>query len=148
MIPDNPLLGKLEETPISWFRKAKINLEDEQKQKLSDPLQGITFGVCTQSMYECTWGMVRYKKITDLEKEHGRALHVKQNWNGKVEGIQFENHYFKFYESKTKNLIEGTNELPIKITEEGRCKGIQKNGERCKRYLFSCKVKGHGDAIL
>jgi hypothetical protein len=143
MIPENLLLGSLGETPISWFREAKGQLSDEQIQELSDSSQGIGFGVCTQDWQECTWGIIRYKTIADLEQEHGTALHVKKNWNGKTEGIQFENHYFQFYESKERHLFEGIKELPIEITEEGRCKGFFKNGGRCTRYAFYCGIKSH-----
>ena len=79
--------------------------------------------------------------------QHHSTTKTKQqerSWNGKTEGIQFENHYMKFFESKTRHYIDGINDLPTEITQEGRCKGLQKNGERCKRYS-PCRIKGHSD---
>lgn len=143
MIPESPLLGTLKETSFSWFRPAKGNLSDEQMRELTDIENGIGFG-CFNGYSQPVWGMRRYKTISDLENEHGKALHVKVNWNGKTEGIQFENHYMKFFESKTRHYIDGINDLPTEITQEGRCKGLQKNGERCKRYS-PCRIKGHSD---
>ena len=133
MIPESPLLAELRESPISWFRKAIGHLTPDQQEHLTDRKNGIGFG-CWNGYNGPEWGMMRYKTISDLEKEHGNALHVKVNWNGKVEGIQFENHYAKFMESKTRKFIDGINDLPTEITQEGRCKGLQKNGERCKQY--------------
>ena len=89
------------------------------------------------------WGMERYKTLSDLENEHGKALHVKINWNGKTEGIQFENKWFSFNMMKSsEKKIEGINDLPVEATDEGRCKGLKKDGERCKRYS-PCSIKGH-----
>ena len=133
MIPESPLLAELRESPISWFRKAIGHLTPDQQEHLTDRKNGIGFG-CWNGYDGPEWGMMRYKTISDLEKEHGNALHVKVNWNGKVEGIQFQNHYMRFYESKTRKFIDGINDLPTEITQEGRCKGLQKNGERCKQY--------------
>lgn len=133
MIPESPFLSHLRTSPYMWFRKAIGMLTPEQREDLTDRENGIGFG-CWNGYNGPEWGMVRYKTIFDLEDEHGKALHVKVNWNGKVEGIQFENHYAKFMDSKTKNFIEGINDLPTEITQEGRCKGLQKNGERCKKY--------------
>ena len=77
LIPESPLLDShLGETSISWFRLAKVRLTDEQKKELSDESRRIGFGVCTQDWNECTWGIVRDKTIADLEREHGKAIHV------------------------------------------------------------------------
>tara|TARA_B100000686_G_C16205314_1_gene672641 strand:+ start:185 stop:625 length:441 start_codon:yes stop_codon:yes gene_type:complete len=143
MIPESPLLGALRECKVSWFRPAKVRLSENQMSELTDSENGIFFG-CWNGYNGPEWGMERYKTISDLENEHGKALHVKVNWNGKTEGIQFENHYMKFIESKTRHYIDGINDLPTEITQEGRCEGTQKNGERCKRYS-PCRIKGHSD---
>ena len=143
MIPENPLLGTLRESPISWFRPAKGVLSDESKIELQDSNKSIYFG-CWNGYDGAEWGMMRYKTISDLENEYGKALHVKVNWNGKTEGIQFENHYMKFIESKTRKLIDGINDLSIETTQEGRCEGYNKIGDRCKRYS-PCSIKGHRD---
>jgi len=133
MIPESPFLSHLRTSPYKWFRKAIVMLTPEQREDLTDLENGIGFG-CWNGYNGPEWGMVRYKTISDLEDEHGKALHVKVNWNGKVEGIQFENHYAEFMDSKTRNFIDGIKDLPTEITQEGRCKGLQKNGERCKKY--------------
>lgn len=141
MIPESPLLDPIRECHVSWFRKAKVYLTDEQKNELRDEENGIFFA-CWNGHHGPEWGMERYKTISDLEKEHGNALHLKENWNGKTEGIQFENHYLKLFDSETKNSIRGIKDLPTQLTQEGRCEGTQKNGERCKRYS-PCSIKGH-----
>jgi len=141
MIPESPLLAELRESPISWFRKAIGHLSPDQQEHLADREQGIGLG-CWNGYDGPEWGMMRYKTISDLENEHGKALHVKVNWNGKTEGIQFENHYMKFIESKTRKFIDGINDLSIETTQEVRCEGTQKNGERCNRYS-PCRIKGH-----
>jgi len=143
MIPENPLLGSLRECPISWFRVAKGQLTAEQIQELSDPTQGIWFG-CWNGYDGPEWGMSRDKTIVDLEKEHGKVIHVKKNWNGKTEGIQFENKWFSFNMMKSsEKKIEGINDLPVQTTEDGRCKGFFNHGGRCTHYARSCGIKSH-----
>jgi len=144
MIPEDPRLGELGETSISWFRQSQQHLDEQDKQDLTNLSKGIIFGVCTQEGNRLpTWGMIRYKTIDDLEKQHGKSIHLKKNWNGKSEGIQFENYYLYFYDSKTENQIEGVANLPIHITEENRCNGFFKHGGRCTRYDYSCNIKSH-----
>jgi len=147
LIPENQLLGSLRESTISWFRPANVHLTNEQLLELRDEENSIYFG-CWNGYDGPEWGMQRYKTISDLENEHGKAVHVKINWNGKTEGIQFDKKFFSFSMMKSsEKKIEGINDLPIETTQEGRCKGIQKNGERCKRYS-PCKYKGHKEATL
>ena len=144
MIPENPLLGTLRESPISWFRPAKSLLSDESKSELQDSNNDIYFG-CWNGCDGPEWGMKRYKTLSDLENEHGKALHIKINWNGKIEGIQFENKWFSFRGMKSsEKKIKGINELSIEMTQEGRCEGYNKNGDRCKLYS-PCSIKGHRD---
>ncbi len=133
LIPESPLLDShLGETSVSWFRLAKVRLTDEQKKELSDESRRIRFGVCTQHWNECTWGIVRDKTIADLEREHGKAIHVEINWNGKVEGIQFENNKGLFWLDKTRPF--GMDNLPEVVNEDERCKGTFSHGGRCTRY--------------
>ena len=142
MIPENPLLGTLRESSLSWFRPAKSLLSDESKSELQDSNNDIYFG-CWNGYDGPEWGMKRYKTLSDLENEHGKALHIKIN--GKIEGIQFENKWFSFRGMKSsEKKIKGINELSIEMTQEGRCEGYNKNGDRCKRYS-PCSIKGHRD---
>ena len=142
MIPENQLLGSLRESSISWFRPAKVHLTNEQLLELRDEENSIYFG-CWNGCTGAEWGMKRYKTLSDLENGHGKALHIKVNWNGKTEGIQFENKWFSFNMMKSsEKKIEGINDLPVEATDEGRCKGLKKDGERCKRYS-PCSIKGH-----
>ena len=109
---------------------------------LRDEGNSIYFG-CWNGYDGPEWGMKRYKTLSDLENEHGKALHVKINWNGKTEGIMFSTGFFSFSMMKSsEKKIEGINNLPIESTNEGRCKGLKKDGERCKRYA-PCIIKGH-----
>jgi len=142
MIPENSLLGTLRESSLSWFRPANGFLSEEDKIELQDSNNDIYFG-CWNGYNGAEWGMQRYKTLSDLENEHGKALHVKINWNGKTEGIQFENKWFSFNGMKSsEKKIKGINELSIETTQEGRCEGHNKNGDRCKRYS-PCSIKGH-----
>jgi hypothetical protein len=142
MIPENQLLGSLRESSLSWFRPANVHLTNEQLLELRDEEKSIYFG-CWNGYNGPEWGMQRYKNLSDLENEHGKALHVKVNWNGTKVGIQFENKWFSFKGMKSsEKKIEGINDLPIETTQEGRCEGAKKDGERCKRYS-PCKIKGH-----
>ena len=94
MIPENQLLGSLRESSISWFRPAKVHLTNEQLLELRDEENSIYFG-CWNGYDGPEWGMERYKTLSDLENEHGKALHVKINWNGKTEGIMFSTGFFR-----------------------------------------------------
>lgn len=133
LIPESPLLeSSLGETSVSWFRLAKVQLTDEQKKELSDESRRIGFGVCTQSWKTCTWGIVREKTIVDLEQEHGKAIHVEINWNGKIEGIRFENKERLFWLDKTRPF--GMDKLLEVVNEDKRCKGTYSHGGRCTRY--------------
>ena len=77
-------------------------------------------------------GMVREKTIADLEVEHGKAIHVEKNWNGKVIGIRFENKDSLFWLDKTRPF--GMVELPEVVNDDERCQGTFKHGGRCTRY--------------
>ena len=144
MIPENPLLGTLRESSLSWFRPAKGFLSEESKIELQDSNNDTYFG-CWNGYNGAEWGMMRYKTLSDLENEHGKALHVKINWNGTKVGIQFENKWFSFRGMKSsEKKIKGINELSIETTQQGRCEGYNKNGDRCKRYS-PCSIKGHRD---
>lgn len=133
LIPESPLLeSSLGETSVSWFRLAKTKLSSKEIEKLSDSSLRIKFGVCTQSWDSCTWGMVREKTIADLEVEHGKAIHIEKNWNGKVIGIRFENKDSLFWLDKTRPF--GMAELPEVVNDDERCQGTFKHGGRCTRY--------------